>query len=171
MGGDERAPCAARILDPISESSPVVTPGRTSAAMARKAFATMTPQARSFSNCSAVVMDIIANYRSRAGWIRARPCAVRLNAPPLASTMMFASCRPEDQSRGSSRLLSPGYRAARLKKLAARSVVSKQSRANRFSRTFFDCLRSLIIVQIGGGVAGVHRVDLDVGIAQLGRQL
>src|SRR5215471_968442 len=58
MGGEERAPCSARTLEPTKASSAVVTPGRTAAAIVRRALATMRPQARSFSSCSCLVMDM-----------------------------------------------------------------------------------------------------------------
>ena len=51
-------------LEPMAESSAVVTPGRTAADMARRALATIRPQARSFSSCSAVVMDMGVVVRS-----------------------------------------------------------------------------------------------------------
>src|SRR4029077_17299836 len=58
MGGEERAPCSARTFQPPKASYAVATPGRTAAAMARRALATMRPQARSFSSCSCLVMDM-----------------------------------------------------------------------------------------------------------------
>jgi hypothetical protein len=44
--------------EPTWQSSAVVTPGRTSAAIARNAFPTIIPHARSFSNCSGLLMDM-----------------------------------------------------------------------------------------------------------------
>src|SRR5437868_5585876 len=58
MRGDDLAPCASKILAPISESSAVETPGRTAAAIALSALATIWPQALNFSNCSEEVIDI-----------------------------------------------------------------------------------------------------------------
>ena len=42
----------------MAASSAVVTLGRTAAAIARSALATMRPQALSFSSCSGLVMDM-----------------------------------------------------------------------------------------------------------------
>src|SRR5713226_7195818 len=58
IGGEDRAPCSASIREPISQSSAVVTPARTSAAIARSAFPTIIPHARIFSNCSGLLMDM-----------------------------------------------------------------------------------------------------------------
>ena len=58
IGGEDRAPCAASTREPSSQSSAVVIPARTSAAIARSAFLTIIPQARSFSNCSGLFIDM-----------------------------------------------------------------------------------------------------------------
>src|SRR5690348_13115899 len=53
-----RAACFASTREPISQSSAVVIAGRTAAAIARSALPTIIPHARSFSNCSGLLMDI-----------------------------------------------------------------------------------------------------------------
>src|SRR5271167_1719925 len=64
-GGEDWAPFSARMRVAMVESSAVVMPGRTAAVMARRALATIWPQARSFSSCSAVVMDMGPRLRDQ----------------------------------------------------------------------------------------------------------
>src|SRR5260370_21498697 len=63
IGGEDRAPCSASTREPISQSSSVVTPARTCAAIARNAFPTIIPQVRNFSNCSGLLIDIETQWQ------------------------------------------------------------------------------------------------------------
>src|SRR5271156_5565223 len=67
--------------------------------------------------------------------------------------------------------VSPRLRTLGVKEAAGRSVAGQERQVNRRGCPFGDGLISAMAVEVGGGEAGIGRIDLDARVLQFGGEL